>query len=48
MEFVKIPAGSFMMGCSPGDAECYVEEKPSSGHYPGLRNGKISGNTVTV
>jgi len=29
MQFVKIPAGSFMMGCSPGDAECYVEEKPS-------------------
>jgi formylglycine-generating enzyme required for sulfatase activity len=29
MEFVKIPGGSFMMGCSAGDAECYVEEKPA-------------------
>ena len=29
MEFVKIPAGSFMMGCSAGDAECHHEEKPS-------------------
>jgi formylglycine-generating enzyme required for sulfatase activity len=29
MEFVKIPAGNFMMGCSPGDAECYHEEKPA-------------------
>jgi formylglycine-generating enzyme required for sulfatase activity len=29
MEFVKIPRGSFMMGCSPGDAECYAEEKPA-------------------
>lgn len=29
MEFVKIPAGNFMMGCSPGDAECYREEKPA-------------------
>jgi formylglycine-generating enzyme required for sulfatase activity len=29
MEFVKIPAGSFMMGCSPGDPECYAEEKPA-------------------
>ncbi len=29
MEFVKIPAGSFMMGCSQGDTECHQEEKPS-------------------
>ena len=29
MEFVKIPAGSFMMGCSSGDSECHQEEKPS-------------------
>jgi formylglycine-generating enzyme required for sulfatase activity len=29
MEFVKIPAGNFMMGCSPGDPECHVEEKPA-------------------
>jgi formylglycine-generating enzyme required for sulfatase activity len=29
MDFVRIPAGTFMMGCSPGDTECYVEEKPA-------------------
>lgn len=29
MEFVKIPAGSFLMGCSTGDGECNQEEKPS-------------------
>jgi formylglycine-generating enzyme required for sulfatase activity len=29
MEFVKIPRGSFMMGCSAGDAECHAEEKPA-------------------
>ena len=28
MQFVSIPAGSFMMGCSAGDRECYAEEKP--------------------
>lgn len=28
MQFILIPVGSFMMGCSPGD-ECYPEEKPS-------------------
>ena len=29
MQFVSIPAGSFMMGCSVGDHECYAEEKPT-------------------
>lgn len=29
MDFVRIPPGSFMMGCSPGDTECYAEEKPA-------------------
>ena len=28
MEFVYIPAGEFMMGCSPGDTECGPDEKP--------------------
>jgi formylglycine-generating enzyme required for sulfatase activity len=28
MEFVKIPAGSFLMGCSQGDTECEEDEKP--------------------
>lgn len=29
LEFVLIRPGTFMMGCSPGDPECYSEEKPS-------------------
>ncbi len=29
IEFVPIPAGSFMMGCSPGDGECDDREKPA-------------------
>jgi formylglycine-generating enzyme required for sulfatase activity len=28
MEFVKIPAGEFMMGCSAGDNTCKNDEKP--------------------
>lgn len=28
MEFVKIPTGEFMMGCSQGDNACKPEEKP--------------------
>jgi formylglycine-generating enzyme required for sulfatase activity len=29
MQFVKIPTGSFMMGCSAGDHECQADEKPA-------------------
>src|SRR5689334_24072794 len=28
MEFVKIPAGEFMMGCSADDSNCKNDEKP--------------------
>jgi len=28
MEFVKIPPGEFMMGCSAGDSDCDADEKP--------------------
>jgi len=28
MEFVKIPAGEFMMGCSTGDTSCKMDEQP--------------------
>jgi len=29
MQFVKIPVGSFTMGCSVGDQECHADEKPA-------------------
>lgn len=29
MQFVSIPAGAFMMGCSAGDAECTAQENPA-------------------
>jgi formylglycine-generating enzyme required for sulfatase activity len=29
MEFVRIPAGEFQMGCSPGDTACDADEKPA-------------------
>jgi formylglycine-generating enzyme required for sulfatase activity len=29
MEFVTLPAGSFMMGCSPGDEQCDDDEMPA-------------------
>ena len=28
MEFIEIPAGEFLMGCSKGDTECNDDEKP--------------------
>jgi len=29
LTYVWIPPGSFTMGCSPGDSECYGDEKPA-------------------
>ena len=29
LQFVKIPAGAFMMGCSPGDDQCSADEQPA-------------------
>ena len=28
LKYIRIPAGTFMMGCSPGDEECQPDEKP--------------------
>ena len=37
LNYVWIPAGTFMMGCSPGDQECKEDEKPA--HRVTIRAG---------
>jgi formylglycine-generating enzyme required for sulfatase activity len=45
--YVWIPAGNFMMGCSPGDDQCFSEEKPA--HEVSLSQGFWLGRTeVTI
>jgi formylglycine-generating enzyme required for sulfatase activity len=47
LKYVWIPAGTFMMGCSPGDTECHDNEKPA--HQVTLTRGFWMGQTeVTV
>jgi formylglycine-generating enzyme required for sulfatase activity len=46
-KYMWIPPGTFMMGCSPGDAECRDEERPA--HEVTLTKGFWMGQTpVTV
>jgi len=46
-KYVWIPAGGFMMGCSPNDAECELDEKPA--HRVMISRGFWLGQTeVTV
>jgi serine/threonine-protein kinase len=47
LKYVWIPPGTFMMGCSPGDNECYDVEKPA--HQVTITKGFWLGQTeVTV
>jgi len=47
LTYVWIPAGTFRMGCSDGDKECYEDEKPA--HSVQLTHGYWMGQTeVTV
>jgi formylglycine-generating enzyme required for sulfatase activity len=47
LKYVWIPPGTFMMGCSPGDNDCYDFEKPS--HSVSITQGFWLGQTpVTV
>jgi serine/threonine-protein kinase len=47
LKYVWIPAGSFRMGCSPGDTECFDTEKPP--HQVTITKGFWLGQTeVTV
>jgi formylglycine-generating enzyme required for sulfatase activity len=44
--YVWIPAGSFVMGCSPGDTECYEDEKPA--HTVTISKGFWIGQTLVT
>ena len=45
--YVWIPPGNFMMGCSPGDDQCFSEEKPA--HEVSISQGFWLGRTeVTI
>lgn len=44
-QLVTIPAGSFMMGCSPGDSECDAPEKPQ--HRVHIQSFKLMATEVT-
>jgi formylglycine-generating enzyme required for sulfatase activity len=47
LKYIWIPPGTFMMGCSPGDQKCKVEENPP--HRVTIANGFWMGQTeVTV
>jgi serine/threonine-protein kinase len=43
LKYVWIPPGNFMMGCSPGDNDCYDSEKPS--HQVTITRGFWIGQT---
>jgi formylglycine-generating enzyme required for sulfatase activity len=47
LKYVWIPPGTFMMGCSPGDNDCQIDEKPP--HQVTMTKGFWMGQTeVTV
>jgi formylglycine-generating enzyme required for sulfatase activity len=47
LKYVWIPPGTFLMGCSPGDTECQISEKPA--HQVQITKGFWIGQTkVTV
>src|SRR5690349_14125635 len=47
LTYVSIPPGSFQMGCSEGDKECYEDERPT--HTVKISTGFWMGQTeVTV
>jgi formylglycine-generating enzyme required for sulfatase activity len=43
IEMLLVPGGTFMMGCSPGDAECIADESPT--HQVTLTNAFYMGKT---
>ncbi len=43
LKYVWVPAGTFMMGCSPGDTDCYSDENPR--HQVTITHGFWLGQT---
>ena len=48
LKYVWIPPGTFMMGCSPGDSECYVNDEMPWHQVTITRGFWIGQTTVTV
>ena len=46
LRYVWIPAGTFQMGCSPGDNECFHDEKPA--HTVTISQGFWMGQTLVT
>jgi formylglycine-generating enzyme required for sulfatase activity/serine/threonine protein kinase len=46
LKYVGIPPGTFMMGCSPGDGECHVDEMPA--HQVTITRGFWIGQTLVT
>jgi formylglycine-generating enzyme required for sulfatase activity len=46
LTYIRIPAGTFTMGCSPGDNECFDDEKPS--HEVTISKGFWIGQTLVT
>lgn len=46
LKYVRIPPGTFMMGCSPGDSKCSRDEKPT--HQVTISKGFWMGQTLVT
>jgi len=46
LTYVWIPPGTFMMGCSPGDTECFAYERPA--HWVTIKKGFWYGQTLVT
>jgi formylglycine-generating enzyme required for sulfatase activity len=46
LKYVWIPPGTFMMGCSPGDSECFNAAKPA--HHVTITRGFWIGQTLVT
>jgi formylglycine-generating enzyme required for sulfatase activity len=45
LTYVSIPAGTFVMGCSPSDTQCFGDEQQTLPHYKEVNKGFWLGRT---